>query len=115
MLCSSQLIATAGDDGLIKLWRPSQPEPFQTFENSTAVRGLAFSHDGKTLFVGVRDGHLRVLNRDSTEPVAEGQHPGSVYAVAVSPDDETLATAGNDKVVRLWNARTLTPKISPRI
>jgi WD40 repeat protein len=104
--------ATAGDDGLIKLWKPSQPEAFQTFENSTAVRSIAFSHDGKTLFVGVRDGHLRVLNRDSTEPVAEGQHPGSVYAVAVSPDDETLATAGNDRVVRLWNARTLTPKIS---
>jgi serine/threonine protein kinase len=109
---NGELFATAGDDGLIKFWKPSQPEAFQMFENSNAVRGLAFGHDGKTLFAGVRDGHLRVWNLDSSEPVAEARHPGAVYAVAVSPDDETLASAGNDKVVRLWNAKTLTPKLS---
>jgi WD40 repeat protein len=106
-----ELFASAGDDSLIKLWKPMQPESFQTYEHSNAVRSVAFGHDGKTLFAGVRDGHLRVWPLDGTEPLAEAQHQGSVYAVAVSPDDETLATAGNDKVVRLWNARTLTPKL----
>src|SRR5262249_25557469 len=28
------------------------------------------------------------------------------------PNDEILASAGSDKVIRLWNAKTLTPKLN---
>lgn len=107
-----ELLATAGDDGLIKLWKPSQPEEALAFEHSNAVRGgMAFASDGRTLFAGGRDGGLRVWSLDAAEPLAEARQPGTVYAIALTPDDQTLATAGSDKVVRLWNARTLTQKL----
>ena len=106
-----EFLVTAGDDRMIKLWKPPQQEPLKTFKHANAVRGLAFAHDGKKLFAGDRGGGLRVWSFDAARPLVEAQQPGAVYAVALSPNDETLATAGSDKVVRLWNAKTLTQKL----
>jgi len=111
--------ATAGDDGLIKVWKPGESDPFKTFAHPNAVRGLALGHDNKTLYAGGREGGLRVWSLDAEpgedgktiKPVIEAQVPGAIYAVAISPHDETLATAGSDKVVRLWSAKTLSPKL----
>ena len=90
---TARLLATAGDDGLIKLWNRPQPEPIQTFEHPNAVRGLAFAATVRRCIAGDRDGGLRVWSLDAEQPLAEAQQPGAVYAVAISPDDETLATA----------------------
>jgi len=105
-----QFIATSGDDGLIKIWNRSSLEPLKEFEHPSAVRGLAIGNDGK-LFAGDRKGGLKVWSLDSGEPLVTAQQPGAVYTVALSPDGKTLATAGSDKIVRVWNAETLKQKL----
>ncbi|HXT58088.1 MAG TPA: WD40 repeat domain-containing serine/threonine-protein kinase, partial [Pirellulales bacterium] len=107
-----ELLATAGDDGLVKLWDPAQAAAVKTFEHPNAVRGLALTHDDRTLFAGDRGGGLRAWSLDADEPFLEAQQPGAIYSVALSPDDATLATAGSEKVVRLWNAKTLAQKLT---
>lgn len=105
-----ELLATAGDDGQLKIWSRAQREPLKVFEHSIAVRGLAINSEGK-LFAGDRKGNLNVWSPDSNEPQATVQQPGAIYSVALSPDGKTLATAGTDKVIRLWNADTLTQRL----
>ncbi|HJT34391.1 MAG TPA: serine/threonine-protein kinase [Pirellulales bacterium] len=103
--------ATAGDDGLVKLWKPSQSVPFKTFEHGNSVRGLALAHDDCTLFAGDRQGRLRGWTLDSDRPALEAEQRGAIYSIAISPDDEILATAGSDKAIQVWNAKGLTPKL----
>ena len=75
------------------------------------ITALAFTPDGATLVAsdGVpgRSGVIHLLS------VADGQsrthwpaHGDSIYALCVSPDGHWLATAGADKLVKLWDMET---------
>ena len=101
-----KLLATAGDDGLLKIWNRVKQEPLKVFQHPTSVRGLAIANDGK-LFSVDRQGGLHVWSLDSDEALVSAQQPGAVFAVALSPDGKTLATAGSDKIIHVWNPDTL--------
>jgi serine/threonine protein kinase len=118
-LPDGETVATAGDDSRIKLWKIGQSEPYRSFAHTNAVRGLARSSDGR-LFAADRGGDLRVWSLAApppesgapSKPVAETHLEDSLFTVAVSPNDETVATGGSDKVVRLFNAKDLSRKLA---
>jgi hypothetical protein len=104
-------LATTGDDSLLKIWKPGEMQPLQTYKNANAIRGLAISHDGKFLYAGGRDGSLSKFTPDSPEPVATAKNAKSIFTVALSADGQTLATAGSDRAIHLWEAETLKEKL----
>lgn len=108
------LLATAGEDGKVHLWDLVKSDPIRTFEHPNAVRSIMFSHDDKLLITGDRMGGLRVWSLDNSEkPLLHAEQPtGSIYAIAISPDDDTIATASSDKIIRLWNAKNLSQKLT---
>jgi WD40 repeat protein len=120
-----QILASAGDDKLIRLWRVSDGKPLHTLTGSDHVYSVMFSRDGYWLASGGRArGNLATLwqqffgNRllggngktarlwrvsDGALQQELSGHSDDVWAVALSPDGKWLATAGLDKVVKVWS------------
>jgi eukaryotic-like serine/threonine-protein kinase len=79
----------------------------------SGIRALCFSPDGATLAVAssedklVRIWHRRPPRRMTTLP---GHAPKEAWSMAFAPDRRTLATGGDDGLIRLWDLATKTQK-----
>ena len=97
-----RILASAGDDHTVKLWRMGDGSELTTFTgHERAVSDLAFSPDGRELFTGSFDGSIRrwdVRERCPKGILWKGQ--GAVLSLARSPDGTHLAffsTVGNPR------------------
>jgi len=106
-------MATAGDDGLIRLWNVTDPaRPVRWGRPLTGHTGrvywLAYSPDGRTLASAGRDRTVRLWHvADPAHAAPAGPplkgHTSFVFSVSFSPDGRTLVSASNDRTLRLWN------------
>jgi WD40 repeat protein len=110
------LLASAGSDNAVRLWRAKSPELLHTFPVTAGeVRCATVSSDGKRVAAGVRYGGVRVWDVDTKKEVASLKaHTGETWAVAFTPDGSLLATGGGDwrqpGEVRLWDTGTWKPQ-----
>lgn len=100
------LLATGGDDHVVRLWRLSG-ELVRVFEGHTDwVRGLAFSPDGKTLASAGWDEQVcRWTLRGRRGRAAVAGHAGGAWSVAYSPDGSALATGAGNGRVRIYHGK----------
>ena len=99
-------LASASDDGTVRLWDPVSGQPAVRLEGHTNwVRGVAFSPDGRQLATGSDDGTVRLWDLANGQPTIL-KAGTRVRGVAFSPDGLQLATANSDRTVRLWNPAT---------
>jgi WD40 repeat protein len=101
-----KLLVSAAADRTARGWDPAAGKQLWAWTGKSAVCGAAVRSDGKQVAAGTADGNLTVLDVSAAEPkeVWSGSaHTSGVAAVAYSPDGSTLASAGGDGVLQLWN------------
>jgi WD40 repeat protein len=102
----SSLIASAGIDKTIKLWRRDGTEVATLTDHQAAVRVLDFSFDGQMLVSASDDGVIKLWQRDQngTYRISSSftAHTAAIWGLAFSPDGQTIASASLDKTVKLW-------------
>jgi hypothetical protein len=96
------LLASAGGDGVVRLWNPATGQASGAF---SGLNEVAFSPDGSLLAAGQAGGTLRrwdLTTRQAVGAPLPAVTNGAVSGVAFSPDGKLLATADTHGTVRLW-------------
>ncbi len=97
-------IASASDDGTIKLWN-LQGELICTLSGHTqSVNHLAFNPDGTTIASASDDSTIKLWNLQGELLHTLSDHNGWVNHLAFSTDGTTIASAGSiDRTIKLWD------------
>jgi WD40 repeat protein/serine/threonine protein kinase len=104
-----QRIAAAGGDGArftVKVWdAQTRGEVFSLPEvrGGTEWMTVAFSHDGRYLVTGSKDGKVQVWDAENGQPVGMlGTHLRQILGVVFSHDGKHLASSSGDGKIKVW-------------
>lgn len=92
----------------ISLNPDSKYQPYAIlYANSSDIKSIDFSVDGKNLAYGSKDRTIKIFNIESKECVnILSGHINSVNSVSYSADGKFLASAGLDRTVKIWDIQT---------
>lgn len=99
-------LASTGADGRIYLWDGQNGRNIHKWKAADdIIMSLIPIEEGKRFLVGSYKGTLQICEGDSAKPVGTfALHPGDADAVALAPDGKTVACAGRNHTIRLFDA-----------
>jgi WD40 repeat protein len=107
-----QRLASASDDGMVKLWDAKSGKLLRTIADRdssiNAVCAVAFSPDGTRLAGAIlEDATARIWDTATGRQLCKLQgHNANVTRLVFSPDGQRLATASEDHTVKVWKSDT---------
>ncbi|MCX4765340.1 TIR domain-containing protein [Streptomyces sp. NBC_01275] len=100
------LLATGCDDRKVRIWDVAERRITAVLDGHTdRVYAVAFAPDGDWLASASWDGRALIW-RDGAVAHRLTGHTGKLWTAAAHPRRPLLATAGDDRTVRLWDTRT---------
>jgi len=95
-----KILATAPEDGTIRLWDVSEQHEIGKLANNGVAEEMTFSPDGRLLAVVDDDNQIRLWNLASLRPF---RSPMTGDAIAFDPAGDLVATVSTTNVVTLSN------------
>lgn len=105
---NGDLVATAGDDHIVRLWNIQTGKLLRQLRgHKDWVTAVAFSRDGKKLLSGCRDRQVVIWDALSGKPIGKlGEHKHPITSIVVSETTDTVAIAGFHAPLKIYNLKT---------
>jgi Flp pilus assembly protein TadD len=88
----------------LQLWNLAEGEAVGQFDKLHTIQQVAFSHDGKWLAAGGRDGKVFLFDAETGKQHGDTlEHRGAVRALAFTPDGRFLVSGSADGTARQWD------------
>lgn len=102
----SDRIATAGRDGVVRVWTFNNREDFTLYGHVGRVTGLGISPDGRTLVSGGANGEVKFWDlRTGQELLSLRRHSTPVTVIEFAANGKLLVTGGEGQLA-VWDARS---------
>jgi eukaryotic-like serine/threonine-protein kinase len=102
-----RLLASGGNDGTVRIWDLAAEHYVLAAGQKDAVQAVAFSRDGKTIAAG-QGQSIKIFRAADRRMIGEIQVGLAVILdLSFSPDGKTIASAGNDGTIALWDIASL--------
>ncbi|KAF8835851.1 WD40 repeat-like protein [Paxillus ammoniavirescens] len=86
-------LVSCSSDGTVRIWDVENGEQEGiSMTHDGWIWGLAVTRDGKRILSGGQDEVLRVWDVETHQAIVEWRHEAAIFCVAVSPDDQLLAS-----------------------
>jgi hypothetical protein len=117
------LLASASADATIKIWHVATGERFDTLSQPQSEQySVTFSPDGSHVFASGGDSRIRqwkVVSRSGPQInpllISRFAHEGAISRMQISPDGRYLATAAENRELKIWDAMAVTELAAHRI
>jgi WD40 repeat protein len=109
---TGKLLATVGDDHLLRIWNLEDGAVlYRLAQHSDWIKAVCFRPDGKALATAGDDRRIRIWNLTAAgQPLELPEQPQAIHALAYSPEGKIIASAGFDDKVRLYTADGRLPR-----
>ncbi len=112
------LLASAGADDTVKIWQVSTGKRLDTLGQPLKEQyAVTFTPDGRRVLAGGVDNRIRAWRiiskkRPRINPILYSRfaHEAAIAQIEISKDGQTLVTVGEDRTIKLWNAKSLTQR-----
>jgi len=105
----ARLVASGGQDSMIRLWDAQTGQMLQTLRGHDAERrvyDLAFFPDGQRLASASQDETVAIWDIRSGQIIRRWDaESGLLWALAISPNGQYILTGGQNGLLKLWNAQ----------
>jgi RNA polymerase sigma factor (sigma-70 family) len=102
-----RLVATASEDGTVRLWEAATGKERRCFTISGQAYAVTFSPDGRTVASSGKDNALRLWDLATGQVILQIQgDPDARSSPVFAPDGKTLACTSSEGLLCLWNTAT---------
>ncbi|NER33581.1 MAG: hypothetical protein F6J93_05880 [Oscillatoria sp. SIO1A7] len=107
---NGELIASGGNDRLVKIWNRNGSERTTLRGHTNNVTSVSFSPDSQLIATASLDRTVKIWNPNSGQLLTTfSGHRERIYSISFSPNGDLVATASKDRTIKLWRVKDGSP------